>query len=169
MTLHTSDGCSLSQNAYTFVEGSRLGNLDCAVGNENRGCAFIDNSPESYGDGFNAIGGGVIAHLWDETGISMWRFSRGFIPQDIEGKTPNPSSWGTPVARFPFSNSNAPGGCTADHFRGQMLVFDLTFCGQWAGNAMGGECPLPCAAYVADPSLSFQSEPPGSITLTLTN
>jgi len=38
--------------------------------------------------------------LWDKTQLSFWRFARTEIPQDIHNGTPNPDSWGSPIARW---------------------------------------------------------------------
>lgn len=147
MTLHTSDGCSLPQDGNNFVKDSTMGNTLCASsGDNNQGCAFIDNSQQSYGRGFNEVGGGVIAQLRDDTGVSMWRFPRGNIPDDIANKVPNPSTWGTPVSFFPYST------CPENHFVDMNIIADITFCGDWAGNDLGDCSYQSCAAHAADPS-----------------
>lgn len=38
--------------------------------------------------------------LWDETELSFWMFPRDEIPQDIQDRSPDPDSWGTPIARW---------------------------------------------------------------------
>lgn len=77
----------------------------------------------------------------------MYFFSRCDIPEDIDNETPDPSSWGSPVATFPFTS------CTADHFSDMSMVLDTTLCGDWAGGATGsGDCPKSCNEYVMDPT-----------------
>lgn len=41
---------------------------------------------------------------WDTTGISVYFFPRGAIPDDITQGTPVPSTWGLPQANFPSDN-----------------------------------------------------------------
>ena len=95
-------------------------------------------------------GGGVYAHLWDNTGISVWFFSRGSIPGDISSGNPDPSSWGQALAVFPNSDSCQ----TTKHFHDHTIVINTSLCGDWAGNAFndGGKCTGSCDAWVADPS-----------------
>ena len=38
--------------------------------------------------------------LWDDTQLSVWMFSRANVPGDINDGSPDPSGWGTPVARW---------------------------------------------------------------------
>lgn len=160
MTLHTGEGCNLPQNANSLVEGSTLLRTSCVTRMQpnglydNSGCAFLDNSPQSYGKVFNDNGGGVFAHAWDATGITVWRFFRGSIPDDITAKTPDPSKWGKPVAQFPSTECDM-----ASHFFQHYLVMDTTLCGQWAGSVYKDSgCPLTCAEFVAEPT-NFISEP----------
>jgi len=48
----------------------------------------------SYGDGFNALGGGVYAMDWRATGIRVWSFARGSIPHDILAGVSTTRHWG---------------------------------------------------------------------------
>lgn len=159
MTLHTGDtktgeSCYLPQSASSSADGTLIRTSCATIGMNNEGCAFLDKSEESYGEGFNNVGGGVYAHLWNEKGITVWRFSRNNIPQDITNKTPNPSSWPRPVAYFPSTNCNM-----ATFFSRHNLVLDTTLCGDWAGGAYPqSKCPLSCAEYVLDPN-NFIGEP----------
>jgi hypothetical protein len=98
-------------------------------GNSNTGCGISDPDPTSYGQGFNDNIGGVFAHLWDKTGISVWFFERGSIPNDISSGKPEPSSWPVPVAFWSTDNCDV-----ATHFYDHSLVIDTTLCGDWAGN-----------------------------------
>jgi hypothetical protein len=109
-TLHTgtSGDCKLDPNVgsrYTNEDGTQarsfLGTplgLECqSSGAGNAGCG-INDFDGSAGAPFNSAGGGVFAMLWDTTQISIWRFERNQIPQDIQSGNPNPDTWGTPVA-----------------------------------------------------------------------
>lgn len=138
MTLHTGPGCTIANgdtqgaSAGTAYSGS-LTSTNCVSGaGDNQGCQIVDNSQGSYGSSFNANGGGVYAMDWTSTGISMYFFPRGSVPQDATGDSPNPASWGTPVAHF-------SGGCDiSSAFTNQQIVFDTTFCGDWAGKVWDG-------------------------------
>jgi hypothetical protein len=50
--------------------------------------------PDTFGAGFNAIGGGVCATEWTSTLISVYFFPRNAIPADITSGNPDPSGWG---------------------------------------------------------------------------
>ncbi|KAF5338394.1 hypothetical protein D9611_012481 [Ephemerocybe angulata] len=147
-TLHTSDGCTLSQNNVR-VKGV-VGNANCASsGNDNTGCAFRETDNRSYGKAFNMNSGGVYAHLWNSKGIKFWFFPRGEIPADISSKQPNPDSWGTPSAFFSSNTCDMP-----SHFYEHSLVIDTTLCGDWAGSTFSGDgCPGTCAQAVANTTI----------------
>ncbi|CAG8059920.1 unnamed protein product [Penicillium olsonii] len=127
MALHTSDGCTVKNTGFS-------GNLDtdnCYVDADgqsaNAGCAIMSSDTKSYGSGFNDAGGGVYATEWTGDAISAWFFPSSSIPKDITAGYPVPSSWGTPAAKF-------AGSCDIDkHFKDLQIVFDITFCGDWAG------------------------------------
>lgn len=88
----------------------------------------MDNRTNTYGDGFNAGLGGVYATQWTSEFIRLWFFPRSAIPADITAGQPDPSTWGPPMSNF-------QGSCDIDtHFVNHEIVFDLTFCGDWAGN-----------------------------------
>ena len=158
ITLHTGPTCTIT-NAIESMTGHLQGNTCTSSNGNNAGCAVTQNGGNSFGHPFNEQGGGVFAHLWDSTGISVWFFPRGQIPQDIESTTPDPTSWGTPTALFPNNDS-----CnTAEHFTDHQLVIDTTLCGDWAGAAFSGDgCPGTCQDYVAN-ATNFQCTSPSSL------
>lgn len=85
---------------------------------------------------------------WASTGIYVWFWQRGQVPADILAETPNTAGWGVPLASFSGS------GCDFDEMFGDMnIIFDTTFCGQWAGDAWGSsQCASlapTCDQYVA--------------------
>ncbi|KAI1845247.1 hypothetical protein JX265_005402 [Neoarthrinium moseri] len=135
-TLHTSAGCSFSQG-------------NCNAGNGNTGCGQKINNAQSYGAGFNAIGGGVYAVEWTSNAISLWFFPRTNIPADITAGNPNPAKWGAATGSFSGS------GCDIDkHFNGHQIVFNTDFCGDWAGQVWSTDSTCSslastCASYVA--------------------
>jgi hypothetical protein len=135
MTLHTSPDCQIDNQGAAAT--TILDSVDCGAGGGFAGCTQRSGMTGDYGDGFNAQGGGVYATEWKSDSISIWFFPRGRIPQDLsgngtkeaEGSSPDPSSWGPPMARF-----NGGRGCDLDaHFRNQSIVLNTGFCGDWAG------------------------------------
>jgi hypothetical protein len=127
ITLHTASGCTMSSTGS--LSSSSLTQADCNAGNGDDGCGFTTTNTQGYGAGFNAIGGGVYAMEWTSSAIEVFFFPRTSIPSDITSGSPDPSTWGTPVASFSGS------GCDIDsHFSNHNIVFDTTFCGQWAGS-----------------------------------
>jgi hypothetical protein len=147
ITLHTSSGCVIN-NAGSQAGTATLAS-DCNIGNANIGCGVSTTNINGYGTGFNNIGGGVYAMQWESSGIYVWFFQRGQIPSDITNGAPVTGNWGLPVVAF---NGNA--GCDIDsHFANNSIIFDTTFCGDWAGSVWGsGSCASlasSCQDYVA--------------------
>ncbi|KAH7384978.1 hypothetical protein BKA64DRAFT_628733 [Cadophora sp. MPI-SDFR-AT-0126] len=143
MTLHTGDTCSIA--------GSQsLGTLQTNDCNQNNGfgCSISSSSSTSYGDPFNSANGGVSATQWTSDYIRIWYFPRSSIPNDIVAGKPDPSSWGLPDGNF-------QGNCDVDaNFADHQIVFDTTFCGDWAGSVWSSdpvcsEKANTCAEYVA--------------------
>ncbi|KAH9475198.1 putative glycosidase C21B10.07 [Psilocybe cubensis] len=146
ITWHTDAGCIFDTNA-TFT--GQVGNTDC-VANEtvNIGCDVVEWSRASYGPFFESQGGGVLAMKWDENDISVWSFFRAAIPADITAGTPNPSLWGVPSAMLRNTMCDIP-----KYFANHSIVFDITFCGVWAGNSYATSgCPGTCADRIMDPA-----------------
>lgn len=113
------------------------------------GCPVYSSTANSYGTGFNNAGGGVYATFWNGGSIQMWYWPRSSVPSDITNGAPAPSGWGTPMAHF--------AGCSFDNYiKNNNIVFDTTFCGQWAGNVWSSSsCPSTtgyssCNDYVAN-------------------
>ncbi|KAH6985316.1 concanavalin A-like lectin/glucanase domain-containing protein [Ilyonectria destructans] len=123
ITLHTRPGCYITNEGT--VQSTTLAKSNC-----NAGCGQITSDIWNYGTGFNANGGGVYATQWTSDHISVWFFPRNQIPYDITNGCPDPYTWGLASARF-----NGGSGCDIDtHFKDNNLVFDTTFCGEWAGD-----------------------------------
>ncbi|THV01840.1 hypothetical protein K435DRAFT_793049 [Dendrothele bispora CBS 962.96] len=127
--------------------------------------AYKKWSRASYREDFNLQGGSVFVMRWDKNGIavfilSFWRirildlftsppislFTSSHVnrvpfcvavPADIVCDTPSPSQWGSPLAAL------EPGGCDLiRNFVNHSIVFDLTFCGNCAGNSYATSgCP----------------------------
>lgn len=127
ITLHTASGCQFSQDSFSSV--------DCgSPGDGSQGCGAQTGNTQDFGDGFNAIGGGVTAMQWTSDAIKVFFFPRGSIPADIDAGNPDPSTWGNPTASF------SGGSCDIDaNFMNHNIVFDTTFCGVWAGKVWGDD------------------------------
>lgn len=95
------------------------------------GCTQAAGGETSYGDGFNANGGGVYALDWTSDHINVWFWPRGSQPSDLS-ESPDPAGWGKPTASFVGRGEfDSAVTCEIDsHFRNQAIVFDTTFCGQ---------------------------------------
>ncbi|KAF2460070.1 concanavalin A-like lectin/glucanase domain-containing protein [Lineolata rhizophorae] len=155
MTLHTGPGCAISANGgFSGSVGTTNCDVNAAGQGANEGCQISDSNSNTYGSGFNSNNGGVYATLWDSDAISMYFFPRGAIPGDISSGDPDPSSWGSPKAKF-------SGFCDISRtFRDHRIIFDTTFCGDWAGATWGNTA---CAAragtcndFVRDNPAAFQ-------------
>jgi hypothetical protein len=132
MTLHTGTECNISD---TGDFSGKLTTPNCDVNAPgqylNAGCQIASHDTATYGTGFNANGGGIYATEWTSDAISVWFFARDSVPDDLSGDDPDPSGWGKPTAKF-------QGGCDIDqHFENHNIIFDITFCGDWAGNVWG--------------------------------
>ncbi|KDQ62064.1 glycoside hydrolase family 16 protein [Jaapia argillacea MUCL 33604] len=130
MALHTQPGCTQSGAKQT---STLVNSTDCSIdANNNLGCVVTNPTTASYGAAFAAAGGGMFVTEFAETGISIWFFSRSQIPTQLQGNASavNTSTLGTPVANWPAT------GCPIDQFfEPQSLIFDITLCGDFAGNA----------------------------------
>ncbi|POR34849.1 Putative endo-1,3(4)-beta-glucanase [Tolypocladium paradoxum] len=143
VTLHTGPGCSMNNTGARA--STMLKSADCGGGSASGGCGQQTADVQNYGDGFNAVRGGVYATEWTSDHIAVWFFQRAAIPRDIASGRPNPASWGQPLARFLGGR-----GCDIDsHFVNNQLVFDTTFCGDWAGNPSVWASDATCSAKAA--------------------
>ncbi|KAI9741089.1 MAG: hypothetical protein M1834_002802 [Cirrosporium novae-zelandiae] len=161
MTLHTGVDCSISNTSSIlsdFSTSSKVTSTNCDVSSgSNTGCQIASTETNTYGDGFNSAGGGVYATEWTSDAITIWFFSQGSVPSDISSGSPDPSSWGTPISRFPNTS------CDIDSkFKNQQIVFDTTFCGDWAGNVWSSDSTCSakastCQDYVQNNPSAFES------------
>ena len=153
MALHTGLNCSIRKSSTAF--SGNIGHSDCTSGaKDDQGCQISTTNTLTYGLGFNDIGGGVYAAEWTRSAINIFFFPRGSMPIDLATEFPNPTLWGEPSARF-------QGDCNiAESFTNQNIVFDTTFCGDWAGEVWSGStCALStqqtCEEFVAQNPLAF--------------
>ncbi|KAH0433604.1 mixed-linked glucanase [Colletotrichum camelliae] len=156
---HTTSGCTLPDNPA--VSGQTL-LTDCTSPGttNNAGCNYVPPTSDThtYGDPFNAVGGGVYALEWTDDAISVWHWPRQSIPADILSKKPDPSGWGLPTALFGTST------CEVDkYFKDMSIVIQTNFCGDYAGNIWGqasdtcNQVAPTCNEYVANNPTAFTS------------
>ncbi|KAI9846559.1 MAG: hypothetical protein M1838_001235 [Thelocarpon superellum] len=141
MTLHSNDGCSMTGGSET---GNRISTNCYAYAAGNQGCGVVDSDTQSYGTGFNDQKGGVYAMEWTSQAINIYFFSRMSVPPNVLSQNPDPTTWGTPVASY-------QDGCNIDaNFQSHQIVFDTTFCGDWAGNTWSSSSCASSAASCTD-------------------
>ncbi|KAF1985064.1 glycoside hydrolase family 16 protein [Aulographum hederae CBS 113979] len=147
-TLHTNEGCVMS---YGEQLGSAVGNADCGAGGASLGCGVLDSNGGSFGSPINDAGGAIYATEWTSNSIKVWWWPRSSAPGDIGSGNPDPSGWGTPTANFQ--------GCAFDNYiRDLNIIFDTTFCGDWAGQVWGSSSCSSQAATCND----FVAKNPGA-------
>jgi len=127
---------------------------------DNAGCG-IQGAPATYGEAFNAAGGGIYAMELRDAGIRVWFFPRNDIPSNIpmdltNTTAPDPSAWGEPLADFPSTHCDI-----SSHFRNQSIIANIDLCGSWAGatdvySTQGG-CPGLCTDFVATNNTAFET------------
>ncbi|KAK7744833.1 hypothetical protein SLS62_009995 [Diatrype stigma] len=140
-----------------IIEGANAVERNLFSAHTEAGSPASDTS--SYGNTFNAEGGGVYALEWDNEELKIWHFPRSAIPDDIvyagSSASPEPETWGPPQAVFGGSD------CDADtYFYNLSLVINTNFCGDYAGNTWGEfeECSVQaptCEEFVAANPDSF--------------
>ncbi|KAL4249522.1 Glycosyl Hydrolase Family 16 [Abortiporus biennis] len=136
-TLHTSSSCTMPDDRF---ESGAVTATNCDVkANYNEGCGVSFDNTNSYGSEFNRQGGGWYAVSRTRAkGVQIWFWSRNdpTVPNEVRD------------ASFPLQTDN----CDYDaHFNAHILVFDLTFCGDWAGadSVYGSSgCPGNCVDMV---------------------
>jgi hypothetical protein len=155
MTLHTAGTCTINGTGQTgFVTTT-----NCSI-TDPRGCS-VEGPTDSYGTGFNSLDGGVYAMLWTDEAIRLWFFPRSSIPESITNGDPDPGLFGVPLANFePASSCNL-----MQEINDQKIVFDITFCGDWAAGVFAdSDCPMSdpnnvvrsCVDYVATNPFTYR-------------
>lgn len=134
-TAHTSDNCSMAFSGQTGPVYTK----DCALSSGGAaGCAVGSSQSNDYGTNFNSNGVGVYVMQWTSAFIKLWFFPRKSIPTSITAGKPDVSTFGTPQANFDGASCNID-----QHFVNHRIVFDTTFCGDWAGSVYSSStCPL---------------------------
>jgi len=149
-SLHTTPNCKMPPEQSRQPQSGNILNSDCdAAVKYNEGCGVEFSDPfiryTSYGAPFNLAGGGYFAMYKGRDAVKIWSFPRRDYPVPPmirDGASVSREwamdldSWGDPDAHFPFD----PYLCDyKQHFDAHQMVFDLTFCGDWAGSVW----PLP--------------------------
>ncbi|EGN97292.1 glycoside hydrolase family 16 protein [Serpula lacrymans var. lacrymans S7.3] len=150
-TLHTSPGCTIPSS------GGMLGTVVSTNCDSNaNGCSIqLTEDNNSFGPGFNGVGGGWYAVERTNSAISVWFWERGStsVPSQVSSgaSSIDTSTWGTPDAYFPSTSCDI-----STMFDANNIIINLTFCGSWAGKAAtysASGCPSDCISYVnANPS-----------------
>jgi len=165
--MHTTPGCTMPSDSRRRSQTGTTTSNDCnSFANSNKGCGVIlSGSGPSYGSAFNLNGGGYyVVSKSRDSGIRLWFWPRNSpnIPSKIarggvsngEQITPD-TTWGEPAANFPTDAGN----CNYDqYFNVHKMIFDLTFCGDWAGShwATSGCGSGTCEDFVNNQPTSFQ-------------
>ncbi|KAG9100379.1 hypothetical protein FRC07_010416 [Ceratobasidium sp. 392] len=156
-TLHTTAGCT--QPAVRDQTGHTT-NTDCNWQvNGNAGCGVQSPETTSYGPSFNNNSGGWYVMERTSTYIKVWFWPRNSatVPLAVKSgaSTVDTSSFGTPFASFVNTSCDI-----ASHFGPENIIINLTFCGDWAGNAdvyAGSGCPSTCVDYVNNNPAAFKN------------
>jgi len=134
-TIHTNAGCTIASSdpSKLLISGTLVAGTNCAaLETGNQGCGMRSKQTNSFGATFNGAGGGVYAMQWDETGVSIFFFSRDSVPADIEAGAPQPQNWGPPMAKWASSSCDP-----FQFFHDHSAIFDTTMCGDWASGVWG--------------------------------
>ncbi|KAJ5720138.1 hypothetical protein N7493_007016 [Penicillium malachiteum] len=155
IVMHTSGTCALKDEGMSgYVNATGCGEALGPVG------CVIEGDKGSYGTLFNKAGGGVYAMEWTEEFVKIWHFPRSSIPESISKGEPDVSEFGIPMALVEE-------GCdVANSFKSQSFVFDVTFCGDWAGGVFGESgCPMSSSDSFAS-CTNFVAQNPGQFNDT---
>ncbi|UZJ56678.1 hypothetical protein CBS101457_005998 [Exobasidium rhododendri] len=147
-SLHTSSSCTIPSTIS--AQTGTVQYTNCSAYTEgNSGCRS-ELSSSSWGTTLNNAGGGTFAMERSlgttGNGVRVWFWTKGNEPTDLASgsSSVNPDSWGSPGADFDVASS-----CNAD-FGPHNIVFDITLCGDWAGNtynSSGCNAQYPTCSY----------------------
>ncbi|KZT60282.1 glycoside hydrolase family 16 protein [Calocera cornea HHB12733] len=152
MTLHTSPNCTQPQSRR---QTGTTTSTDCDANVDwNTGCGVMSSASASAGSGFNSIGGGWYAMERAASSISVWFWPRNSatVPAAVKAgaRTVSTKTFGTPDSTFVSSQCDF-----GTHFEPHNIIFDLTLCGDWAGNNYPSSCPSTCVDYVNNNPQAF--------------
>lgn len=135
VTFHTDKNCSIDQAKFKRCMDSPLLDDDTIThcytnytGNE-LGCK--PRQIRRTGQWF-AENPGVIATVWDASGVSVYHIPEASIPFDLATDKPQPNSWSSfRIAYLPFKSSST----CVNLAKPQEIVLNIALCGDWAGGA----------------------------------
>jgi hypothetical protein len=130
VSLHTCGACSFDLSGQPGTNPRS----DCNLGGEAQQCPASDDSnysgcgndapSGSFGDAFNAAGGGVYATLIESAALKIWYFPRAEVPADVTAGTPDPSAWTELFVDFETSKSSD--GCRVGEYFKKNTIVRLT-------------------------------------------
>lgn len=132
-SVHTTAGCSMPVSALEqttskfMLSGPQQTNCDTHA-TDSQGCGLRDDTPNTFGPGFNNVGGAYVAvHITDEF-VKVHQWPGDSAPQDVKNNAPAPSTWDKPALFLPNDQCNI-----GSHFYDLQLVFSTNVCGKWPG------------------------------------
>jgi hypothetical protein len=157
-TLHTAPGCSMPSSGVG--QTGTIVSTDCnAFDASNTGCGTKAPSPNSFGPNFNTNGGGWYAMERTTDSIQVWFWERDSsdVPDAVVSGCSkiDTSTFGIPYANFVNTQCNIP-----QHFGDHNIVINLTFCGDFAGDAAvygASGCPSTCPSFVEQNPSAFEN------------
>ncbi|EED22418.1 conserved hypothetical protein [Talaromyces stipitatus ATCC 10500] len=152
ISLHTSARCNLTADPQSET-GTNV-RTDCSLAtNYIDGCG-VSGPSNTYGDPFNAQGGGVWALWLDKDDLAVWMFPRTAIPDDIiKGQELTPKNWGKPLLHF-----KSHLGCrVSEQWKNQTIIFNIDFCGENASGSNWNESASSSAPQSCADSTKYSS------------
>jgi hypothetical protein len=114
----------------------------------------------SFGDSFNAAGGGVYAAQIEATALKIWYFPKAKIPRDNTAGTPDPSTWSRPFVDFETSKSSNK--CSVSkYFKKNTIIINTDLCGVeidqdwWDSESRCSSVARDCKTFVAQNPSAF--------------
>lgn len=132
VSLHTTTGCNLDSQAS--FSGKAISTNCSEQANFNQGCIVQDTETGAFGASFSANGGGVFVTEYANDSINVWFFARSKVPSVLNDSSTtklDTTTLGTPLASYDNKGCNI-----TEFFLPQELIFDITLCGDFAGNQM---------------------------------
>lgn len=124
----TIDGDNDDQTGITQQRNCDYDDASYGAAKNPTGCGILDGDTSSFGSGVQNTGGRTFAMEWTDDFIRVWSWPRYAVPGDLRSGNPKPENWGEPAQLFDGKDANIK-----DRFEDQKMIFDTTFCGDWAG------------------------------------
>ncbi|KAK5652562.1 hypothetical protein OQA88_10323 [Cercophora sp. LCS_1] len=157
VVLHTGYSCRIDDSDTIPTTTSNGHECQGSVG-----CRQQAASSGTWGARFNEARGGVYAMEWTDRAILTWFFPRNSamaskLSRDDGQAITDTLDFGQPLASFVGGS-----GCSiTDNFKDQVIVFNINFCGDWAGKDWNSRTKciahgLNCNDYVAANPSAFE-------------